>query len=148
MRRLVGEEEGMHSRDSVEDSDLSETDSEEMDDDEAATSNQRNSMHSDRSNESPDEQYIGHYLQSQKYVAMQDDMPTHLPLKRPLEHDATTNTNVRDSMVSDLSVFSPDYHLGGLGLLKMGPGHLSIISLIKSIWYTIFARLRSKIETL
>ncbi len=102
----IGKEEGMHSRHSLEDSDLSETDSEEMDDDEAATSNQRNSMHSDRSNESPDEQYIGHYLQSQKYVAMQDDMPTHLPLKRPLEHDATTNTNVRDSMVSDLSDFS------------------------------------------
>ena len=102
----IGKEEGMHSRHSLEDSDLSETDSEEMDDDEAATSNQRNSLHSNRSNESPDEQYIGHYLQSQKDVAMQDDIPTHLPLKRPLEHDATANTNVRDSMVSDLSDFS------------------------------------------
>ena len=102
----IGKEEGMHSRHSLEDSDLSETDSEEMDDDKAATSNQRNSVHSNRSNESPDEQYIGHYLQSKKDVAMQDDMPTHLPLKRPLEHDATANTNVRDSMVSDLSDFS------------------------------------------
>lgn len=102
----IGKEEGMHSRQSLEDSDLSETDSEEMDDEVVVTSNQRDSVHSNRSNESLDEQYIGHYLQSQKDVAMQDDMPTHLPLKRPFEHNAIANINVRDSMVSDLSDFS------------------------------------------
>lgn len=109
----IGTEMGLHSRHSVEQSDISDTASEQessknsssrsnyssVNDEQMMTENTldgvRQQQNIDTRNEK-DGQYIGHYLGSEKEESMQEHIQSHLHAKRPLDMDATNTNNTTD----------------------------------------------------
>ena len=93
----IGMAMGLHSRLSVEQSDISDTASEQesnrssVNDEELATETTVDSGN-DKRNEK-DGQYIGHYLNPENEKRMHDNIQSSLPAKRPLDIDATYTIN-------------------------------------------------------